>query len=1760
MSSSVCNPYNPDEIIPPPCPTCGEASDGGSKVQPQNGKPQIGDPGLASSANGLEMEQKICFTPADDFENICPDAFPNGNNFSMSNVPQLVQLESGDVIAVVFNAQEAYWFVEIDNEYIPRFGAHQTLTHDAQTNLFTFTYPDGRKWQFRDFDQYEHPLGALYKSSSPGGQTATASYDEDDRLTQLEQTDGTTTESYQYAYDANDRIQSVTLVRGGTNIQKVEYAYYDGEENYGSLGDLKSSTRWEYIDDDWVERDVRYYRYYTSGEGNGFKHAMKYVLGPRAYQRMVDDGYNDPTSATNAQVADYADNYFEYDANQRADKAVAAGGTRTYTFAYTTQEPANTDYNNWRTKSVETRPDGSTMTIYTNHVGQALLRELVKGDDGWTEYFVYGETGYPGEGKLVEHWTPAAVDSYVDNGGTNNDEIVVTSTGEGEEYGHLGLIHVTDYYGENPSPAAGASTAGGVEGYVRYQKVKEGDSGTEIKISETKYFSRSDGTMTIYPVAEQTVYQSDASGGGDPATTTFSYSWYSDTHQIQERTVESPVVAAAHNGPGGETGATRKEYFDSYGNLTWSKDERGRVTYHDYETTTGARERTIEDVDSDQSSGLNPPSGYAGNSDGLHLVSDFETDSLARTTRSLGPAHDIGGVSVRTADWTVYDDVNHEVRSARGYQTVSTEAFSLVNPVSIVKNDADGRTLESIEAVWDGTVAEFLAADYDDFPQTGFVRWTTRQYENTLLTFTRQYHNIPASGAGLSDVNYAETSYGHDSMGRQNMQETPGGTITRTVFDCRGNPTEVYVGTDDTGASDIDPTNNHAPPNNMVLVTELAYDGAGGSGGCGSCDGGNGNLTQSTLHVDGDADHDRATDHTYDWRNRRTTTQTTDGTTVYITKNTHDNLDRATQVDRYHTSTASGNLVARAKTYYDKLSRPYKTERVPVVDGTPGAALATNYWYDAAGNKTTLEDPLERQTTWEYDPLNRVKKETLPDPDGEGAELAPWTVYIYDEAGNLTSTTDRLDHSTTFGYDPIGRKVSATDPNDDTTEFSYDTAGNMGSLTDPEENVTAWTHDHADRVVEEENELGALRTFQHDAEGKLVRKIDRNSCVTEYQYDYLKRQTSETWKLGEETVREFSFTHNLGGDLLSAADPSAAYGYQYDGLGRATSIAATITGLRPVVTLVQEHNSLGLRSKLSSWLGESRDFINDFSYDGHGRMSMLKQQDTTGGNAVAAKRIDFAYDSADQFSTITRYNNLAGTQTVAQSSHTFDLTGRLTDLTHTKGETTLADYDWSFDAANRMTQYVNSVDGTVNYTNDNASQLTVADYTYQPPLTDESYTYDSNGNRTNNGYSTGANNRLLSDGTYTYTYDAEGNRLTRTHSATGALTRYTRDHRNRLVCVAEYADSDPATPPYNVVEHSYDYLNRWIKRTTSADNQQTIFVHDDNQIALQFDKTGTGDLAAADLSHRYTWGPLVDQILADEQVTSLETAGSMLWPLCDHLNTVRDIASYNSGTDTTTVANHRVYNAFGKLISETNSSVTCLFYFTARPLDLSTFLQNNLHRWYDPAVGRWLSEDHIWDDDNPYRYVGNNPTNAVDPSGKRACETIDLLLKDGYKLDAGTDCATINLTEYLDWRKKHNYPPVPDAFLDQLDRGCIGLCAGGQACDPNKGPYSDWPERAPNTTCYRTEAKARTQKCPEGTTTFYFAKMGRPYSQDNPWIIPNEDGTFNYVTYNVGCYMDMNCGAGYGVAQVIRFCEKHPGPGGHYPAWMWCVTCKPCEK
>jgi RHS repeat-associated protein len=112
--------------------------------------------------------------------------------------------------------------------------------------------------------------------------------------------------------------------------------------------------------------------------------------------------------------------------------------------------------------------------------------------------------------------------------------------------------------------------------------------------------------------------------------------------------------------------------------------------------------------------------------------------------------------------------------------------------------------------------------------------------------------------------------------------------------------------------------------------------------------------------------------------------------------------------------------------------------------------------------------------------------------------------------------------------------------------------------------------------------------------------------------------------------------------------------------------------------------------------------------------------------------------------------------------------------------------------------------------------------------------------------------------------------------------------------------------------------------------------------------------------------------------SGLKPQASVLWMLTDHLGSVRDITD-NEGVGIA----HYSYDAFGNLTGGAEVILT-RYLWTGREFEILTGLQYNRNRWYDPSMGRWVSEDPIGfggGDSNPYQYVGNQPLTLLDPSG-----------------------------------------------------------------------------------------------------------------------------------------------------------------------------------
>ena len=64
--------------------------------------------------------------------------------------------------------------------------------------------------------------------------------------------------------------------------------------------------------------------------------------------------------------------------------------------------------------------------------------------------------------------------------------------------------------------------------------------------------------------------------------------------------------------------------------------------------------------------------------------------------------------------------------------------------------------------------------------------------------------------------------------------------------------------------------------------------------------------------------------------------------------------------------------------------------------------------------------------------------------------------------------------------------------------------------------------------------------------------------------------------------------------------------------------------------------------------------------------------------------------------------------------------------------------------------------------------------------------------------------------------------------------------------------------------------------------------------------------------------------------------GAVSWLLADNEGTVRDVATYNAGTGTTTIADHLVYDAFGNIAWQTPNTGQPRFTYTGQQFDAAT--------------------------------------------------------------------------------------------------------------------------------------------------------------------------------------------------------------------------------
>jgi RHS repeat-associated protein len=657
----------------------------------------------------------------------------------------------------------------------------------------------------------------------------------------------------------------------------------------------------------------------------------------------------------------------------------------------------------------------------------------------------------------------------------------------------------------------------------------------------------------------------------------------------------------------------------------------------------------------------------------------------------------------------------------------------------------------------------------------------------------------------------------------------------------------------------------------------------------------------------------------------------------------------------------------------------------------------THFEYDARGNRTAAQDAAGNRSTFTFDVRNRMTKATKPD--------TAFTAFAYDSRGRRTSFTDANSKVTRYAYDDADHLTSVTDAASNVTVYAYDSENNLTSITDALGRATSFNYDAYGRVTKTTFPAksgagaGLSETYNYDQLGNMLSKVDRKNNTTTYSYDALNRLTRKQY--ADSTVVDY--TYDVGSRLTNVADATGTYQFSYDNIGRLTGTSTQYIFI-PGQTFTMGYGYDAGSKRIS--MIDPQSGVTNYAYDTMNRITLLTNPQS--------QQFAFAYDSLSRRTSLTRPNGV-------NTTYNYDNFSRLLSVLHQRGGAVIDGATYALDNVGNRTNKTNLLNNLAEtYTFDPLYQLTqVVQNLSGTATTMESYAFDKVGNRTaslnNFNYAVNNANQLTSTSDAVYTYDDNGNLLSKTDS-TGTVN-YTWDFENRLTSVQQ---------PTGIATFKYDPFGRRIQKSSSAGT--TDYLYDGANIFEEMDVAGS-------VLARYTQAIGMDEPLAVLRGTNTN------YYLADGLGSITALTNAAGAV----VASY-AYGSFGNVVNSTGSLENSLRY-TGREWDSETGLYYYRARYYDPSIGRFLTEDPIafMGGINFYRYAANRPINTTDPSG---LEDLDLeeanndIGQVGYRRAAlSFGFAREAYTAAIEWMIKHKLPDTSfhngaaDAF-----RHCFWSC------------------------------------------------------------------------------------------------------------------------
>jgi RHS repeat-associated protein len=625
----------------------------------------------------------------------------------------------------------------------------------------------------------------------------------------------------------------------------------------------------------------------------------------------------------------------------------------------------------------------------------------------------------------------------------------------------------------------------------------------------------------------------------------------------------------------------------------------------------------------------------------------------------------------------------------------------------------------------------------------------------------------------------------------------------------------------------------------------------------------------------------------------------------------------------------------------DRFAYDPLTKRVATF--TDGDLHVTGHRYDAVfGNTMQDSSAGNRKTVIIVDKHGRDSLVTPPASSQIRLE--------YDKINRVTAQYDGVNSNpTTFTHDALF-ETDITDANGNTYHTDYNALGWPTSSCDPLLACSTARYDRTGLLTSTTNRRGQQISITRDQLGRVTAKSGTNVTSVNISYSTNDRDYVQwtTYERDSVFVTPGSSSVRARDSVIKRIGPYRFQIVHTAPLKVADTAATMITTNAPATFNTRRvfYSTSGQADSVVAGFGAiSFDYLSDgllykITYPGgtsiDARTTALHLPRQT-GYASTSLATDFKRDYHSQPSGIRidqMTNPSAGGN---QFAYSFDLLGRLTARQTRTGCTQTSD----------------------DFVTGNSEGIEYSCSTLQAT---ESFTYDAVGNRTDHSAVVGSANRYQSFGGASLAHDADGNVIQRydpsrfnrqyAWSADGFLSSVTQDGWS-FVSYDYNADGQP------VIKHRGDPNGSYV---------DAYYIWDGDQLLAELD--GNGNRRS---DYVYMSGS-IDQPLAQTLGTTSPTA--MRFHQLDGLGNV--IGTVQSGSLSQSVS----YDSWGLPTLQGNADNRLLWKGLMWEGDIvSLYYMRN--RWYDPELGRFISEDPAGHDGglNLYGFSGDDPINGQDPTG-----------------------------------------------------------------------------------------------------------------------------------------------------------------------------------